>query len=106
MAHLRHVITYLVFLALCITAISLALNYGAKTFPTSPSTASNTVGERQTQSAPDGNSYTAAIAENLRSPLVILLAQIVLIVVVARALGYLLTIFGQPRVIGEMIAGI
>jgi len=43
---------------------------------------------------------------NLRSPLAILLLQIVVIIVVARTIGALFRRIGQPPVMGEMIAGI
>lgn len=43
---------------------------------------------------------------NLPSPLSRLLLQIILITVVARVCGSLVSKIGQPRVIGEMIAGI
>lgn len=44
--------------------------------------------------------------ENLRSPLSILLLQIIVIISAARLVGALLSRIGQPAVIGEMIAGI
>jgi Kef-type K+ transport system membrane component KefB len=44
--------------------------------------------------------------ENLRDPLAVLLIQIVLIVLVSRAVGRAVTKIGQPQVVGEMIAGI
>jgi Kef-type K+ transport system membrane component KefB len=44
--------------------------------------------------------------KNLKSPLSRLLIQIILITVVARVSGALVLKIGQPRVIGEMIAGI
>lgn len=48
----------------------------------------------------------AMIRDNLREPMSRLLLQIIIIVIVARLFGALLTRLGQPAVIGEMIAGI
>ncbi|WP_423127847.1 cation:proton antiporter [Gaoshiqia sp. Z1-71] len=45
-------------------------------------------------------------AQNLKHPLAILLAQIILIVLVARLFGWGCRKIGQPRVIGEILAGI
>jgi Kef-type K+ transport system membrane component KefB len=44
--------------------------------------------------------------ENLRSPLSILLLQIIVIIVAARLFGWLFRRIGQPPVMGEMLAGI
>lgn len=47
-----------------------------------------------------------AISENMRSSLSVLLVQIIVIIFAARLFGRLFSKFGQPAVIGEMIAGI
>lgn len=46
------------------------------------------------------------LRDNLREPLSLLLVQLILIVVLARVFGALFVRFGQPAVIGEMLAGI
>ncbi|HJS17327.1 MAG TPA: cation:proton antiporter [Anaerolineales bacterium] len=46
------------------------------------------------------------LSQNLRHPLSLLLLQIVIIVLASKLLGSLVSKFGQPLVIGEMIAGI
>ncbi|HSU82977.1 MAG TPA: cation:proton antiporter [Thermoanaerobaculia bacterium] len=53
-----------------------------------------------------GGGVARALAENARSPLSVLLFQVVLIVVAARGLGHLFRKIGQPPVIGEIVAGI
>jgi Kef-type K+ transport system membrane component KefB len=53
-----------------------------------------------------GNAILDGFHRNLQSPLSRLLLQIILITVVARVFGTLVSKAGQPRVIGEMIAGI
>lgn len=50
--------------------------------------------------------FIESLAQNLTHPLAILLAQIVTIVLVARAFGWICKKIGQPSVIGEIIAGI
>lgn len=50
--------------------------------------------------------FIQTIQDNLQNPLALLLAQIVTIVLVARAFGWFCKKIGQPSVIGEIIAGI
>jgi Kef-type K+ transport system membrane component KefB len=50
--------------------------------------------------------FKEALQHNLSYPLAILLLQIITIIIVARALGYLFNKIGQPSVIGEIVAGI
>lgn len=46
------------------------------------------------------------LSDNLQHPLALLLAQIIIILLVARIFGWLCRKIGQPSVVGEMIAGI
>ncbi|GEL10108.1 transporter, CPA2 family [Flavobacterium glycines] len=58
---------------------------------------------------PANNSLTDfvnSMLHNLQDPLAILLAQIVMIILVARIFGWFFKKIGQPTVIGEIIAGI
>ena len=50
--------------------------------------------------------FLASIKDNLHQPLALLLAQIITILIMARILGWLCKLIGQPSVIGEVIAGI
>lgn len=50
--------------------------------------------------------FGAIIRENLREPLCILLLQIIVILIAAKIMSALAQKIGQPRVIGEIIAGI
>jgi len=93
---MKNVVAYLLFLMLCVIVIVLTLNYGARTFPAGGPVLSPGPTE----------AGASALRENLRSPLVILLVQVVLIVLVARGLGAVARMLGQPGVIGEMIAGV
>jgi Kef-type K+ transport system membrane component KefB len=50
--------------------------------------------------------FLIALQDNFQDPLAILLAQIVMIILVARLFGWIFKKIGQPTVIGEIIAGI
>ena len=50
--------------------------------------------------------FTEGMVHNLEHPLALLLAQIIVIILMARLLGWLFKKIGQPAVIGEIIAGI
>lgn len=68
----------------------------------SPSTPSTTA----TESANPQTYLSKVFKENLRSPLSILLLQLVVIVVAAKLFAELFRRIGQPPVMGEMVAGI
>lgn len=50
--------------------------------------------------------FLASMIHNIQDPLAILLAQIIMIILVARFFGWFFKKIGQPSVIGEIIAGI
>jgi Kef-type K+ transport system membrane component KefB len=50
--------------------------------------------------------FLSAMIHNVQDPLAILLAQIIMIILVARLFGWFFKKIGQPSVIGEIIAGI
>ncbi|MCY4780228.1 cation:proton antiporter [Sphingobacterium sp. UT-1RO-CII-1] len=50
--------------------------------------------------------FLTTMSHNLQHPLAILLAQIFIIILVARLFGWLFKKIGQPTVIGEIVAGI
>jgi Kef-type K+ transport system membrane component KefB len=52
------------------------------------------------------NDFMTSLQDNFQDPLAILLAQIVMIILVARLFGWIFKKIGQPTVIGEIIAGI
>ncbi|MEZ7499097.1 cation:proton antiporter [Flavobacterium sp. Arc3] len=52
------------------------------------------------------NDFIFSMEHNFEDPLAILLAQIVMIILVARLFGWIFKKIGQPTVIGEIIAGI
>lgn len=52
------------------------------------------------------NYFLDALAQNLGHPLAMLLFQIIAIILVARLFGFICKKIGQPRVVGEILAGI
>ena len=52
------------------------------------------------------NDFLTSMIHNVQDPLAILLAQIIMIILVARLFGWFFKKIGQPSVIGEIIAGI
>jgi hypothetical protein len=58
------------------------------------------------QPAPAATTSTSILWENFRSPLSILLTQIIVILIMAGLFRRLFRRLGQPPVMGEMIAGI
>lgn len=106
----RNFIFYVVTLALFGAGIYFILHYGSKLpggtaqSPEASSAPAHPGVGPETKAQADG--ITAALVENLKSPISILLLQVIVIVVAARALGALFRKIGQPSVIGEMVAGI
>ena len=50
--------------------------------------------------------FLTSLSHNLKHPFALLLAQIIVIIIVARIFGWIFRKIGQPTVIGEIIAGI
>lgn len=105
----RNFVFYLAVLLLFGTGIWFILDYGSKLSGPVASPAASAapahpgVGPEEAKAS---GGIAAAFAENVQSPLSILLLQVIAIVVAARALGALFLKIGQPSVIGEMVAGI
>jgi Kef-type K+ transport system membrane component KefB len=95
---MRNILAYILILAICGTAIWMTLQAGRGL--QKPDTLANV------SPAPETGGIAKTLRDNLHGPLAILLMQIVLIVLVSRAVGKIAAKFGQPSVVGEMIAGI
>ena len=100
---------YAVVLVLFGTGICFILSYGSRLQPdarpvVTQSTAHVEAGPEKAKAGGGGVAHT--LVENLKSPLSILLLQIIVIVLAAKFLGALCRKIHQPPVIGEMIAGI
>jgi K+:H+ antiporter len=108
----KNVSFYVVILVLFGAGTGLLLSLGSRLQPDAPSSRPMAAAATQAsahhgaegQAAAGG--ATRALVENARSPLSILLFQVVLIVAAARGLGHLFRKIGQPPVIGEIVAGI
>ncbi len=101
------VVAYFLTLVIFGSGIVLAIRAGknlerSHAIPVATATTSDAASS--SASAP-GHSF-AALRENLRDPLGLLLVQLILIIVLARVVGALFAGMGQPAVIGEMLAGI
>ena len=91
----RNHLSYILLLLLFVGGVWLILAAGARLHPATP---------LATTSAPI--SATRVIWENFRTPLSILLMQIIVILTLAGLFRQLFRAIGQPPVMGEMIAGI
>ena len=96
---MRYILAYVLILTICGAAIWLTLVTGR-------SLQTHDAIEHVSPAAQGNGSIAKTLNDNSRGPLAILLTQIVLIVLVCRALGKAAAMIGQPQVIGEMIAGI
>lgn len=98
----RNLASYLTILLLCGAGIWWVLERGQRLGP-----ASGVPGAGPAASAGEApQSGPARLAGNLQHPLSLLLLQVLLIVVAARSVGAVFRWIHQPRVIGEMVAGI
>jgi Kef-type K+ transport system membrane component KefB len=96
----RTILIYIVLLLLFGLVICLTLEWGRPGAPVavSPVASDSSVGP--------ASFFWSALNENMRGPLSRLLLQVIVVVLMTRALGALAAQFGQPAVIGEMTAGI
>jgi Kef-type K+ transport system membrane component KefB len=104
----RNLLFYLSVLLFCGAGIYFILAYGSHLRPAASAATGAPVGLEalpKPLSAPRAG-IVQELADNLKQPLPLLLLQIVVIVIAARALASLFRRIGQPPVIGEMIAGI
>jgi K+:H+ antiporter len=106
----RHYLTYLAMLLVFGGGIWLILAVGSRQSPRKPVASPTVESAPPTSSSPSAGivrTYAERIfRENLRSSLSILLLQLVVIIVAARLVGAVFRYVGQPRVMGEIVAGI
>ena len=96
----RHYLPYFLLLLLFVAGVWLILALGSKLTPVGPvDPATAPTPEAQT-------TFSGFFGENFRTPLSILLMQLVVIIAVAGLFRRLFRWIGQPPVMGEMIAGI
>jgi len=106
----NNVLAYLLTILVLGSGILLTIRAGQRLRATAtPPPVSSSLPLPDTSAAPQtegGLAHAAhALGGNLREPLSLLLVQFILIVLLARLFGAVATRFGQPAVIGEMLAG-
>jgi len=119
---IRKVVVYVAVIGVFVAAIAGILRYGSRFAPPAAEATQAPVGPAEATPgpaqappaaapapAPHGaasGGLLARLRQNLADPLPLLLLQVVVILVVSRLFGNLFRRWGQPAVIGEMIAGI
>ncbi|HEX9945334.1 MAG TPA: cation:proton antiporter [Thermoanaerobaculia bacterium] len=108
----KNLLFYVSVLVLFGAGIFFTLDYGSSHLRTESSVqpaAPATAAEAQVKPAAEGaaaGGVLQGLLGNLKQPLSLLLLQVIVIAVAARSLGALFQRIRQPRVIGEMVAGI
>jgi Kef-type K+ transport system membrane component KefB len=107
---LKHSLVYIILLAICGAGVWFVLKQGSvldqkREAPAAASPA-NTVPQSPEGSQPGTTNVARLLSANLRNALSILLLQLVLIIIASRLVGKLFLMMGQPRVMGEIVAGI
>jgi Kef-type K+ transport system membrane component KefB len=94
----RHYLPYFLLIFVLVAGVWVILEAGAKLGPPSPTQMTPTTGAPM--------SFRGTLWENFRTPLSILLTQIIVILAMAGLFRMLFRRLGQPPVMGEMVAGI
>ena len=107
---IKHSLVYIILLIICGAGVWFVLKTGSaldqkREAPAAPA-AAKTVPQSPAGSQPGEINVARLLSANLRSALSILLLQLVVIVVMSRLVGKLFLSIGQPRVMGEIVAGI
>ena len=109
----KNLLFYIVALSIFGAGIAFILGYGSRINRDRPVVENNAEIRPATPEPlqPAGPTTTLgyidkAFGENLRSSITILLLQLIVIIIAARLVGRLFLMFGQPAVIGEIVAGI
>ncbi|MFB5651001.1 cation:proton antiporter [Leptospira wolffii] len=96
----RSLIIYALFFLVFGYGIYLVLGFG-KSLETSPPSVST-----EAVSISDFSSVVSELGKNSKSPVAMLVLQLLAILLAARLSGWLVSLIGQPTVIGEIIAGL
>ena len=95
----RHYLPYVLLVAVFIVGVWIILAAGSRLHPASPKAPATPQAEAQVR-------FTEVLWENFRTPLSILLTQIIVILIFAGLFRRLFRWMAQPPVMGEMVAGI
>ena len=98
-SQIRHYLPYFLLIGCFVAGIWVILATGSKLHPASPVAPPTLQAEPQV-------SFTGVLWENFRTPLSILLTQIIVILIFAGLFRRLFRWMAQPPVMGEMVAGI
>ena len=103
----RVVVVYAGLLVVFGLVFCLALEWGQLSFHPHPSaTTLSSVTPVAVDAPPDPSRFWSALRENIEAPLGRLLLQFILILLATQSIGAIFRKFGQPAVIGQMMAGI
>ena len=107
---IKHSLVYIILLVICGVGVWFVLKTGAaldqKREAPAAAAPANTVPQSPEGSQPGKTNVARLLSANLRNALSILLLQLVVIVIASRLVGKLFLMMGQPRVMGEIVAGI
>ena len=108
---IKHLLVYLIMLVVGGAGIWLSLKVGRdlereRNVPSAAAAASPVAPAQPTGPPAGGFNLGKLLSANLRNALSILLLQLVVIVIASRVMGKLFLKIGQPRVMGEIVAGI
>ena len=107
---IKHYLVYITMLVICGGGIWFILKTGSalnekRDLPAASATAP-AVSPAPPSEGSGPSSVSKLLSVNLRNPLSILLLQLVVIIIASRIVGKLFLRIGQPRVMGEIVAGI
>src|SRR6185436_10375506 len=104
---IKHSLVYIILLVVCSAGVWFVLKRGSALDQKREAPA-NTVTRAASpeRSQPGETNLARLLSANLRNALSILLLQLVVIVIASRLVGKLFLMMGQPRVMGEIVAGI
>jgi len=104
---IKHSLVYIILLVICGAGVWFVLKRGSA-LDQKREAPVNTVSRASSPegSSPGEISVARLLSANLRNALSILLLQLVVIVIASRLVGKLFLMMGQPRVMGEIVAGI
>jgi Kef-type K+ transport system membrane component KefB len=102
----RTLLLYFTLISLFALGMYVTLDYGRQLRPPRSSNASVAVAHVSPGSPTGTLTLLSGLKENAKAPLTRLLLQVIVIITATRILGGLFGRFGQPLVIGEIVAGI
>ena len=104
---IKHSLVYIILLVICGAGVWFVLKRGSALDQKREAPVNTVSRASSPEGSPPGEiSVARLLSANLRNALSILLLQLVVIVIASRLVGKLFLMMGQPRVMGEIVAGI